>query len=276
MAEKLKLISMFPGDFIKGGLVNDIDVEITGAVFCTWDYGGKSLDKALALRLSMKDMASGEEYEQYWSAGDPANFTIVDENGEGGQSEGVALASTTKAGMNDNTNTAHLMVSLLNCGYPKDRLEQFTCADVIGLQGHVLRVPAPKRPGLKQEPQQEGREQTILTFTKIIKLPWEKKSGAAVKKTTAAAAKKTAPAAGPSTDAPDGELDAIGIQVLTEMLEAEGTLPLKGLKVSFLRYIAKAKVATAPQRNPLAQLVSTEEWLLSNGFMVEEGEVTLA
>ena len=63
---------------------------------------------------------------------------------------------------------------------------------------------------------------------------------------------------------------------MTALLEEEGSLELPKLKVKTLRYMAKNKIGTAPQRNPIAQMVATEEWLLENGFMVEDETVMMA
>lgn len=272
--ETLKVMSMDPDDFIRGGLLNDVDVEVTAAVFCTWDYGMSNIEPVLALRMDLKDMESGEVVQQYWSAGAANQFVIIDEDGEGGAEEGPQFGSATKEGVNDSANVSHLFVSLKNNGFPRDKLVQFNCANIIGLQGHVVRDQAPKRQGLKDQSQEGDREKTILVFSKIIKLPWDKKKKAP-KKTAArkTAGTKAAPASEPEGD--DGTT-ALGVEVVTALLEAEGSLELKKLKVTTLRHMAKTKTGTAPQRNPVAQMVANEEWLLENGFMVEDETVMMA
>jgi len=273
--ETLKVMSMDPEDFIRGGLLNDVDVEVTAATFCTWDYGRSDIEPVLALRLELKEMESGETVDQYWSAGAANQFVIIDENGEGGVSEGPQFGSVTKEGVNDSANVSHLFVSLKELGFKREKLVQFNCADIIGLQGHVVRNQAPKRQGLKDQPQEGDREKTILVFSRIIKFPWDKSK----KKTTAkkAAAKKTAQASAPADDG-DGndEVTALGITVVNDLLEAAGSVELKGIKVAALRYMAKNKVAAAPQRNPVAQMVANQEWLIENGFAVDDGTVMVA
>jgi len=279
MAEQeLVALSMDPDDFIRGGLLSDVDVEFTGAVYCVWDYGGKvnpGVESVLALRCTMKDMESGEEMDQYWSAGNASNFTILDENGVVCLDEGVSIASTTKAGVNDSSNIFHLFRSLKQHGFKRELLVSFKSSCLIGLQAHVVRDAAPKRPGLKQEPAQEGREKTILVVSKIIRLPGEKtkKKKAPTKKaagaTTAAATTDAGEEAGDDTT-------SLGVTVITALLEAEGVIPYKGLKVRAIKHMATNKIADAPQRNPISSMIAKEEWLVENGFLVDDGSVMSA
>jgi hypothetical protein len=271
--ETLKVMSMDPDDFIRGGLLNDVDVEVTAAVFCTWAYGRSDIEPVLALRMELKDMESGETVDQYWSAGAANQFVIIDEDGEGGAEEGPQFGSATKEGVNDSANVSHLFVSLKNNGFPRDELVQFHCKSIIGLQGHVVRNQAPKRQGLKDQPGEGDREKTILVFSKIIKMPGDKKRKAP-KKTVARKPVGTK-TTGTTKSEPEGDdgTTVVGKEVITALLEAEGSLELKKLKIITLRYMASNKVGAAPQRNPVAQMVANEEWLLENGYMVEDGTV---
>lgn len=277
MAE-LKIMSLNPDTFVRGGLMDNVDVEVTESIFKVWDYdpndaGGGSGPDTLALKLTMKDMQSGEETYQFWSGGDPSMFTILDENDNPGQDIGVKVASEVKDGFNDSTNVAIFVKSLTNAGFPKDRLDDFKSTLLVGLQMHVVRSPAPTRTGLDQPPAQEGRGKTILTCSSIIKLPWEKAKKGTTKKTGATkkakgTTKKTAPAA-----ASDEDVNELGKLVVAAVLEANGTVPLGKIKIESLKYMSKNKVAEAPQRNPIAVMVADEEWLLVNGFMVEDETV---
>ena len=272
--ETLKVMSMDPEDFIRGGLLNDVDVEVTAAEFCTWNYGRSDIEPVLALKMELKDMGSGDVVDQYWSAGAANQFVIIDENGDGGAAEGPQFGSATKEGVNDSANVSLLFVSLKNNGFPREKLVQFTCTDIVGLQGHVVRDQAPKRQGLKDQPTEGDREKTVLVCSKIIKLPWEKTKKKTTKKTTKKTATKTAaPASEP--EGGDDEATALGVEVMA-VLTAEGSTELKGLKVAALRYMAKNKVGEAIQRNPVASMVSQEEWLLENGYLVEDGTVIAA
>lgn len=281
MADKQQFVSMAPEDFVKGGLLDDVDVEVTEAIYKVWDYDandegkGSSGLSTLALKLTMKDMDSGETSFQFWSAGDPAHFGIVDADGEI-SSEGVALIPTgSKSGVNDSTNIYHLMNSFAQNGFPTDKLRNFRSDLLHGLQMHVTRVPAPKRSGLKSEPVQEGREKTILVCSKIIKLPWEKnKKKGAAKKATKRTGSSTPADTSSTDDGDDAEQAVATVKAVIE--DAGGLIEHSGLKLAVLKYMAKAKSIAAANRNTLAKQIITEEWLLENGFMLDEGNVTEA
>ena len=165
-------------------------------------------------------------------------------------------------------------MTLKNHGFPRAKLVDFDCSSIIGLQGHVVRNTAPKRQGLASEPSQVGREQTILVFSSIIRLPGEKtKRKIGAKK---GAAKKAAGTTTTTTEDGGDNTTALGVEVITALLEAEGVIPFKGLKVKAIKHMATNKIADAPQRNPISTMVAKEDWLVANGFLVDDGSVMAA
>ena len=147
--------------FAQGGLIDDIDVEILDAAFAEWDYNGKQ-PAVLALGIQYAD-TDGKTYDQYYSAGDLQYF-VPSEDGT------MAVPVGDKAMLNDNTNTAKFLMSLMECGFPEDKLASGNVKVLVGTKGHVNRVAQPKRQGLIRGGNQD-KESTILLFSSITEFP---------------------------------------------------------------------------------------------------------
>lgn len=201
-------VSLRPSDMTAGGLVGDIDALWKESRFAQWDYNGKVPQPVPAWKVVMEDVDTGEEFTQYFSMGSGKDWVP---SNDGKRLVAVGTASTLKTG----SNGALLMASLVNSGFPEDKIgDDISMFD--GLVAHMERQPAPKRSGLPKREVAEGaeaREATVLVVTAIIKLPWEKAStkpaGAPATKKAAAkpkAAAKSAPAsvAPVSVEVPEG------------------------------------------------------------------------
>lgn len=263
-------LSLRPSTFVEGGgLIDDVDVKVTAAKFLMFDYQGKADVEVPALGLTIVD-PDGKEHDQFFSAGDAKFFMPGD--GDTPAREGDELVATgDKAALNTNTNLAKFLESLVNAGWPEDKLDDFKASSLVGLEFHIKREAA-KRTGLIRTGKNAGRESTVFTCSKIIRYPWEKaKAGVAAKApaATVAASKpngKAAPA--PAND----EVAAIAQeQVMAILLENDGSL-------------AKNKLATAvfgamkgdANQKAVSQLLMKDDFLKSiEGVSIEGGVVSL-
>jgi hypothetical protein len=266
-------LSLRPSDAQAGGFLDDLDVTLREARFVIWDYMGKA-NPAVALKVTMEE-ADGITHEQYYSAGDPNKVTP--------SPDGKTLIPQAGAtGLNANTNALAFIGSIINAGFPEDKLG--SDASVFdGLGAHVNQVAQPKRAGLKD--QKEGK--TYLLVTKITRLPWDAPAPKAAK--GAPVNRSAAPAAGPRpvTPAPAAAPAVPSNGAATpEMIEkARGTvisiLTEKGGSVprSKLSQEAFRLLSNDPDRNAIVKLVYDDGFLtqsVAEGVFAFDGQtVTL-
>lgn len=164
-----KKASLRPDDYAEGGgLLDNEDVVWEEVRFTMWDYGGRGpTTPALCVKMTVVD--SGDEVEQYYSAGKAQDWEPSD--------DGTELVSVGKAsGINRNSNVAILINSMIEAGFPADKIGD-DCSVMDGLECHMVRQDAPERKGLVNTPREDGRDYkpTILVVDEISKLPWDKK-----------------------------------------------------------------------------------------------------
>jgi len=159
-------ISMNPDTFTEGGgLLDDVDVEVLESKFEIFNYGGKG-PATPALKWKLKPLDDGEAIDQFWSCGSSDAF-IPSSDGESLEPTGDATAPRK------NSNLHVLLESLKKAGFPMSKLEEGKISVLSGMKCHVVRKPAPRRPGLDQSSEARRYEQTILEVGKIIALPGE-------------------------------------------------------------------------------------------------------
>jgi len=163
-----KSAGLRPDDYSEGGgLLDNEDVVWNEVRFETWDYGGRG-PSTPALKVGMTVVDSGDEVEQYYSAGKAQDWEPSD--------DGTELVAIGKAsGINKNSNTAILINSLVEAGFPAEKLGD-DCSILDGLECHMVRIPAPERKGIINKPREDGATyvQTVLVVDSITKLPWDK------------------------------------------------------------------------------------------------------
>ena len=165
-------VSLNPESFVEGGgLLDDVDVTIKEARFIMFDYEGKSPVAVPALKITF-DPGDGELVTQCWSMGKATDW----QPSKDGKKlipigSATAIVKTSNGGI--------FVTSLINAGFPGDRLAEGDISCLDGMEAHVIRTPAPERTGI------EGQKKpaTILIIDKIIALPGEnkKKSGKATR-----------------------------------------------------------------------------------------------
>ena len=237
-----------------GGLWGDVDATITGVKFELSDFDGKIEVAVPVLKLEVADDA-GVEYEQLLSCGKSGK-----PNKAGSSLEGAGA-------INVGSNFGLFITSLVNAGFPENRLED-DIGVLVGLKGRFDRVAAPKRSGLTKAPRADGKvfEDTVLIVSKILKYPWDKEKAGGKGKTTAAKGK--APA---KTENTEVEIVADGA-VLGLLLENEDGLTKQQLAVQVFNIV---KVSHPALKAEIVKLVNTDAYHEGKDWVLEDGIVKM-
>lgn len=258
-------VSLKPSDAQAGGFLDDADVLLKELRFVVWDYNGKA-NPSVALKVTMEEPDIPLTHEQYYSAGDPSKWQPTS---DGKSIEPLAGAT----GLNQNTNVIAFITSLVNAGFPEDRLgEDVSIFD--GTLVHVNQIAQPKRPGLKRA---EEKEKTYLLVTRIVRLPWEaapKPQAKGAPKPTAQPTLKAvapvnaiphqvahpAPSPAPDTTTPPSEdvVQKARETVVAILAEKGGALPKAKLTTEVFRALTND-----PDRNAVVMVIFQESFLQS-------------
>ena len=251
-------VSFKPSTFVAGGaLISDIDVTWAEVRFAEFDYNGKIPVPIPTIMAKLVD-DDGVETIQYWSVGSSDDWSPSEDGKK-------LIAASGATVIKDSCNGAILMNSIVNAGFPEDKMnDNDITATFQGMKTHVIRQAAPKR-NIVKEPRADGRvyEDTVLVVSKIIALPWEKK-GVAAK----GAAK---PQSAGATSGDGDELSTKAVGLVMEILATEGKpVPKQQLVTKVFQ-----AVKSDPDRNKLVQLVHSDQFL-GNGPWGYEGGVVSA
>lgn len=235
---KSQVASLKPSDHIMGGLIDDQDVTFTGLSFTIWDYEGKSNMRVPALKLEMED-GDGNPHVQYYSAGDLKNWE-PDE-------DGLSLKKVgSQSAISQSSNTGQFLASLVNSGFPEDKLEGDVSV-AVGVKAHVLRAAQLERPGI--DTAKSDRKLTILLVSKVISTPFDEKKGKGKTKT-----KGTAAAASVSgSDEIKTKATDVVLQILTEV---GGTIQKSKLSQAVFK-----KLVGDDDRNDVVKMAFNESFL---------------
>lgn len=262
-------ISMRPSTFTEGGgLLDDVDVIVKEAAFCKFDYNGQVNPAIPALYLSVTDR-NGADHDQYFAAGNWSDFT-ASEDGKKESDQGPYLVKNPKGqkeGVNASSNFGLFIASLVNCGFPEDKLDSADARVFIGLDCHLTRRTV-KRGGLVRTGKNAERGYTVLEVTKIHKLPWEAGGAkpAAVKASSTPKANGSAQPAAPSDDlAAKAQETVIGI-----LAEQGGSVPKA--KIAALAHKA---LGGDPDRAAIVNMVFKDAFLTSGPWQYADGVITM-
>lgn len=257
-----QVASLNPDNFVEGGgLIDDMDVTFKECLFDMFDYNGKVVPGVPSLKITMK-MEDDEEAVQYYSIGS-SNDWIPSEDG----SQLVAVGKASNIRMT--TNGGIFLKALIDAGFPVDKLgNDITILD--GMQAHVIRVPAPKRPGLQKKERADGKkfDETILIVSEILTLPWEKSKPKGAPKGKAAGGKKAASVekkAAPKATETEEDSDAATMAVLS-ILEEVGTITKKELPGKIFQTEKEN-----PDRNAIVKAVFDNAFLEAGPWDYEDG-----
>lgn len=206
--------SLNPDSFLSGFVsAHDEDISVKDAIFHMFDYGGKGPTVPAARLVMERDDGSTVE----------ENLTVGSQSTVQPSPCGKFMNVTgPRGGFGEESNFGIFITSLLNAGFPADRLgEDITVLN--GLKAHVMRIPLPKRTRRGEET--GGKKvQDALTVTKIITLPGEdeKKSatGAGKKKAGKKGSGKAAAKDDVAENDTDDELTAKATEAVLEVLNA--------------------------------------------------------
>jgi hypothetical protein len=272
-----KAASLNPETFIEGsGLIDDVDVTLISNKFALFDYNGTVTPGSPSLLVKMQD-DEGNEYDQYYSMGSAKDW-MPSEDG----SQLLAVGSATSIRISSNGGI--LLKSLVDAGFPVDKLgDDITILD--GTVVHVIRVPAPQRPGVKMTDKQKEREEkygpaTILVVSEIRTLPWDKKTPKGAPKaaakpvgkpTTKPVAAKTTVKAAPAPE-PEEEVSELSEKAINAVMEilANGPAAKKELPAKLFQTMKED-----PDRNAIVKMVFDDEFLGSGPWSYEGGVLSL-
>lgn len=269
-------------EFVQAGLINDLDITVTKARFVRWDYGQYEPDakkfigdgsgpEVTALMLVMEPK-SGDKAVQLWSVGGEDDF-VPSKDGE------YLVKNGDRSTLAKGSNFHILMSSIENCLGEKvpDALND-AISGMEGLEGHILRMPAPKREGLKNVRKREDgseREQTVLTFNDIKSAPWDKskKKGSRKASKTEEAGEETKPKsnskAGSNGDAAD---EAAAELVKKALMQAGGEMEMAELGYAVYKLAPKDKT----ERKAITDLVDDAKFVGDiEGISIDGDKVTL-
>lgn len=290
-------------DFVQGGLVSDVPVEILQIQFRGWDYNGSVQKDILTvwMQLGLLDdnlkRTTDEPVENFWSAGGELEEVVLSDDG---YQVGILNSTGAKSAMTKGSNFEIFLQSLskpINGGpaMPKNWLRdnQSSLKCLLGAKFHMLRTPAPKREGIDTSGRKrKDFEPTIATAIKVYWAPWSPKTQGGKVTRTAASAPAPAPVNGPpapdtttqatttqSTAADSGSsaVDEISIQAKQTVQNALKETPIfekiDDLKIACFRLHHKTKADT---RNAIVKLIADPNWLKGQGFNVQDDGMVVA
>lgn len=170
-------LSLHPEDAISGGLFEEGVYRITDAHFLEWDYdkpeGG---NVGFGLMVNLTNAESGKTDKKFWSVGASTLWSTTEDGQE-------LLPLGTTRGVRESCNFMQLMGSLLEAGYPTEKLKTDRVGDIYnGLLVHLINKKAPSREGM--EPRevrlnpQTGqpypqRDPEVVVVAQIKEFPWD-------------------------------------------------------------------------------------------------------
>lgn len=270
-------ISLRPSTFSAGGsLIDDVDVTITRARFCLYDFEGKADTDALCLGVTFQD-GDGTDHVQYYSSGDKQYFVPSEDPKQPDNSGKELVQVGEKGSLNGGTNAALFLTSLINAGFDESQVDSGDVSVIEGVNVHVNRVPQPKRNNLPKRPGQSDREPTVLLVTRINEEKVAAKGKAAAAKPGPAAAqrgivaKPNGKAAGPAIDTNLAEEltgEMVGLFAAKEVSEMKKVDIVKGL----FQTVDKGNA----NRNKLMAAAGKEEYLTAlEGFSFNGSILTM-
>lgn len=264
-------VSLKPSETTKGGgLLDDEDVKIVESKFVMFDYGGKA-QPVPALLWKLDAMDGSEPVAQYWSMGKATDWIPSDDG-----KELVPIGRATQ--LVESSNGMVLIGSAVNAGFPESKLgDDVTIFE--GMECHVNRIAAPERKGMVSKKE----NQTILTVSKIHKLPWEKDADKEKSKSTSTKSKsrkssKSKPG-GPENSSDERSVEDIATEFLLNLLADEARM------AQYPDGIPKARLApeafgafpaSDPNRSAVVQTVFKDEFLNSGPWTYSGGKLSMA
>lgn len=220
--------SLLPDEMVSGGLPDDFDGVVREARYAPFDYNGTIDEPALAIMLKIERLGVDADDDdrfivQHWSAGSMKHFRpsvdgVNPTPGEGMEIEPgyTAVRVGEKTALNNNTNAAQLMRSMLDAQFPRAKFSP-DVRFIEGMKAHWNRLPPDKKGGQFKDQTEEQKERSskrdVLCVTRFDGFD----GTATVPGKTAPATKTmggTASAPSPAVGSIDDKLVAIVVGVL--------------------------------------------------------------
>ena len=213
------LASLLPDEMVAGGLADDFDGIVREARYAPFDYMGNIEEPVLAIALKIErlDVCKGADDDerfihQFWSAGNMDHFRPSMDGKEPTGGTGMeigpgvyAIRVGQRTALNNNTNAAQLMRSLLDAQFPREKFSP-DVRFMEGLKGHWNRLPPDKKGGQFKDQTPEQRDKAskrdVLCLTRFD--GFEKGAGP-----TTAGTKSSTSTAAVSTSSVDDKLVVI-------------------------------------------------------------------
>ena len=229
-----------------GGLIDDFDGMISDMRFIMTDYDGKMPNQVPVCQVTFD--IDGEESVSLYSVGGDGDFA-PDDTGHG------LNKLKSKAVLTKTCKFIMLLNSLVEGGFPLNRLDPQDISPVIGTAGHFLRK-AVEFKGLKRG--RDDRESTVLLCTKIIRLPGEAE---------AEAGKGKGKGKGGQI-ADSGMADALAGVIQGIIIEADGKIAKKDvLSALFKVDLPGDKKSTLKLASSDEYLKGRKEWTYEDGIL---------
>jgi hypothetical protein len=267
-------------EFVQAGLINDMDITVTKARFVRWDYGQYAPDdtkfvgsgpgpEVTALILVMEPK-SGDPAIQMWSVGGEEDF-VPSKDGE------YLIKNGDRSSLAKGSNFSILEASMENCLGEKlpDALND-AISGLEGLEGHILRIPAPKREGLQNVRKHDDgtvREQTVLTFNDIKSVPWDKGKKKSSRKSNKSESGDSEESSKSSKASSNGDAPDVASKLVRKaIMDAGGEMDLGDLAYAVYQIAPKDKV----ERKAITDLVDDTKFVSGiEGVSVKGDKITL-
>lgn len=232
--------SLLPDEMVAGGLADDFDGIVRVARYAPFDYQGTVDPPVLSIELTIERLEDGLEDDekmvtQNWSAGDMKNFrpstdgvnptgeeSVTDE--EGNVTTKIApgyfaVRVGQRTALNNNTNAAQLMRSILDAQFPRDKFSP-DIRFIEGIKGHWNRLPPDKKGGqFKNQTPEQSEKSSKRDVLCLTRLDGYEKGGATGKSAAGKPVVATKPAASGSTGTSTGSTAASGGDIDAKLVE---------------------------------------------------------
>ncbi len=245
-------VSIRPSEFGHGGgLIDDVDALIKSARWVVYDFNGKAPDTVCACVTYEVEAEGGkEEHPDYYSIGKESSKAFIP-----GKDGKTLKKIGQKETLSDGCKFFQFISSVINAGYPEEKIDGSDLSFMDGLFVHVKREAQPERKGIQRDPT-DTRDRTTLCVSKIYE-----KGAKGASKSTGKSATTTAASGKSNGAAVDTDLDTKAADaVLAALGEAGGTLTKPKLSQALFKALKGD-----PDCNKVITLAFKDDFLAAEG-----------
>ena len=233
-AEPQAYASMLPDEMIAGGLADDFDGIIREATFGPWDYMGTVDPPVLGAKLKFERLDVGKEAEDderyhtaWFSAGSLEHFKPSMNGTEPSETGPYATRVGQRQALNNNTNWAQFLRSVLEANFPRDKFRP-SIDFLVGAKGHFNRL-APDKKGGQFKPKEgdenkpQGGKKDILCMTRFDGVVGANGSAGANPPSSPSGAQASSPSTGSTSGSASG-LDDRLFTLVVDVIKGKGAV----------------------------------------------------